>query len=93
MRFVHIKLKNEKKISKFLNFYRALAICDPESDEEPINNLRNNHFNRKKLSYSDKENSSSSTSEFDPEDIIHPKTVIKKRKCKIYKINNFIINY
>ncbi|XP_051161874.1 germ cell nuclear acidic protein-like [Leptopilina boulardi] len=57
---------------------RALAICDPESDEEPINNLRNNHFNRKKLSYSDKENSSSSTSEFDPEDIIHPKTVIKK---------------
>lgn len=60
-----------------------MAICDPDTDDEPIDNLKTSNFNnRRKLSFSEKE-SSSSTSEFDPDDIIEPKTVIKKREFKL----------
>lgn len=71
---------------------RAMAICDPDTDDEPIDNLKTSNFNnRRKLSFSEKE-SSSSTSEFDPDDIIEPKTVIKKPIKKTFQHTSNSIN-
>ena len=58
-----------------------MAICDPDTEEEientaPKQNIKAKEPNRRKLLYSDEENNSS-TSEFDPEDIVQPKTLPK----------------
>lgn len=70
-----------------------MAICDPETDEEAGNgvpNFPNDKRNRRKLSFSDSDNDSG-TSEFDPEDIVPPKTSPKKSMYNSTLIANFFI--
>ena len=68
-------------MKSFISFHRVMAICDPETDEEAGNKehnpiYQNDKTNRRKLSFSDDENSA--TSEFDPEDVVPPKSLPKK---------------
>lgn len=64
---------------RLFSLFRAVAICDSESDVEE-NNYRpifDQDNNRKRLSFSDDE-SDSSTSEFDPGEEVPPKSKGKK---------------
>ena len=56
---------------------KVLAICDSESDVDN-QNWRTKGKNQRKLSF----DSSTSTSEFDPEDVVPPKSVTKTLKLK-----------
>lgn len=59
---------------------RAIAICDSDSEDE--DNVSNSNENRdirgRKLLFSDDEDETSSTSEFDPGDDIPPKPTVRK---------------
>lgn len=63
----------------FILFFRAIRICDTDSEDNDNIDNNNQIFNNirgRKLSFNESEDSS--TSEFDPGDEIPPKSTIKK---------------
>lgn len=66
---------------------RVLAICDTDTEDENHEDNKNKGSNirGRKLSFSNDENEDSSTSEFDPDDIVPPKSNSKKGSTKIIR--------
>lgn len=61
---------------------RAIEICDSDSEDDKStiknkNNDGNNLENKKRLSYSDDDNTSTGTSEYDPLDVVLPRRIFK----------------
>lgn len=67
---------------------RAIEICDTDDEKDDLK-IKNSNLNNKKLSFSDDDDSSSGTSEYDPYDIVLPKntTKINSKKIQSGKIN------
>ncbi|KAK0167596.1 hypothetical protein PV327_004971 [Microctonus hyperodae] len=69
---------------------KAIEICDSDTEEDEVDGSPKRIFdNRRKLSYSDDEidlRSSPGTSEYDPDDVVLPKTVIKSQKNVVSKL-------
>ncbi|XP_015603580.1 dentin sialophosphoprotein isoform X2 [Cephus cinctus] len=64
-----------------LTTQRAKKICDPDSEEDTT--TMQNFKNKKRLSFTDDDSSDSSTSEFDPGDVVPPKSTSKKGTKKL----------
>lgn len=69
---------------------KAIEICDSDTEEDEVDGSAKRIFdNRRRLSFSDDEidlRSSPGTSEYDPDDVIPPKTVIKPTKTVASKL-------
>ncbi|KAK0085510.1 hypothetical protein PV325_004987 [Microctonus aethiopoides] len=69
---------------------KAIEICDSDTEEDEVDGSAKRIFdNRRRLSFSDDEidlRSSPGTSEYDPDDVIPPKTVIKPAKTAASKL-------